>query len=135
MSNALQSQYQNPQAAYKQTAVETSSPEKLLIMLYAGVVKFLKQSEIALNEKKYEEAHNSLTRVQDIITELNLTLNMEQGGEIAVNLRELYTFYYNEVVQANYKKDASRLVPVIEFFETFRDVWIETAKITRMGAK
>ena len=123
------------QTAYKQSAVETASPEKLLVMLYSGVVKFLRQAEKALKDNNHQEAHNSLTRVQDIIDELNLTLDMDQGGEIAVNLRDLYTFYYNEVVQANLKKDASRLSPVIEFFESFRDVWIETAKIARMGAK
>lgn len=135
MSNLLQGQYANPQAAYKQASVETASPEKLLVMLYAGAVKFLRQAEKALQENKHAEAHNSLTKVQDIISELNITLNMEQGGEIAVNLRELYTFYFNEVVQANLKKDASKLIPVIEFFETFRDVWMETAKLARMGAK
>lgn len=135
MSNLLQGQYTNPQAAYKQASVETASPEKLLVMLYAGGVKFLRQAEKALQENKHAEAHNSLAKVQDIISELNITLNMEQGGEIAVNLRELYTFYFNEVVQANLQKDASKLIPVIEFFETFRDVWMETAKLARMGAK
>ncbi|KUO65600.1 MAG: flagellar protein FliS [Gracilibacter sp. BRH_c7a] len=135
MSNILQGRNINPQAAYKQTAVETASPEKLLVMLYTGVIKFLRQAEIALKEHNYVEAHNSLTKVQDIISELNITLDMERGGEIAVNLRELYTFYHNEVVQANLKKDDTKLIPVIEFFETFRDMWIETAKIARMGAK
>ena len=40
--------YGNPQAAYKQTAVETASPEKLLVMLYTGAIKFLRQAEKAL---------------------------------------------------------------------------------------
>lgn len=127
--------YGNPQNAYKQAAVETASPEKLLVMLYAGVIKFLRQAEMALAEKKYEEAHNSLMRAGDIITELNITLNLEEGGEIAANLRQLYTFYYGEVVKANVKKDAAYLKPVLEFFETFRDVWAETARLVRMGAK
>lgn len=135
--SAVQQQgvYSNPQAAYRQTAVETASPEKLLVMLYAGTVKFLRQAEKALDEKRYEDAHNSLTRVGDIIAELNMTLNIEDGGEIAVNLRELYTFYSGEVVKANIKKDAAYLQPVIEFFEIFRDVWVETARLARMGAK
>ena len=131
----MHGQYTSPQAAYKQVAVETASPEKLLIMLYTGAIKFLKQAEIALQENNQEDVHNSLTKVQDIISELNITLDMERGGEIAVNLRELYIFYYNEVLQANLKKDGVKLVPVIEFFESFRDMWIETAKIARMGAK
>ncbi|RNC29573.1 MAG: Flagellar protein FliS [Candidatus Dichloromethanomonas elyunquensis] len=135
--NAVQQQgiYSNPQAAYKQTAVETSSPEKLLVMLYAGTVKFLYLAEKALEEKRLEDAHNNLTRVCDIIMELNTTLDMEAGGEIATNLRSLYNFYYGEIVKANIKKDPSYLKPVIGFFETFRDVWMETVRIARMGAK
>ncbi|HHV65634.1 MAG TPA: flagellar export chaperone FliS [Peptococcaceae bacterium] len=125
----------NPQAAYKQTAVETASPEKLIIMLYAGAIKFLRQAEKALEEKRYEDAHHFLVRVGDIITELSLSLNMEEGGTIALNLRELYTFYLGEVVKANVKKDAAYLKPVLDFFETFKEVWVETAKLAKMGAK
>jgi len=127
--------YGNPQAAYKQTAVETASPEKLLVMLYTGAIKFLHQAEKALQEENLGEANNSLIRVGDIITELNSTLNMDAGGEIAANLRDLYNFYYGEVIKANITKDATLLKPVIEFFTTFRDVWAEAAKIKRIGAK
>ncbi|MGI6684009.1 MAG: flagellar export chaperone FliS [Bacillota bacterium] len=127
--------YLNPQAVYKQNAVETAPPEKLLIMLYSGAIKFLHQGQQGLREKNYEEAHNNLVKVQNIIMELSTTLNMEQGGEIAVNLRRLYDFYYQETVQANIKKDPALLDPVLEFFRIFRDVWIETARLNRTGAK
>jgi flagellar protein FliS len=63
----------NTQAAYKQTAVETASPEKLLVMVYAAAVKFLRQAEKALAENRYEDAHHFLTKVGDIITELSLS--------------------------------------------------------------
>lgn len=135
MNNMQQGGYGNPQAAYKQTAVGTATPEKLIVMLYVGALKFLHLGEKAIEEKEYEIAHENLTRVQDILTELNVTLDMEKGGEIAANLRELYSFYYQEVVKANIAKDAAYLQPVKIFLETFRDVWIETAKIARMGAK
>jgi len=135
MSNVQQGVYPNPQASYKQAAVETASPEKLLIMLYTGAIRFLHQAEKAFAEKNLEEANNSLIRVCDIITELNATLDMERGGEIALNLRELYTFYYNEVVRANVSKDQTYLLSVINFFETFRDLWVEASKAARLGAR
>jgi flagellar protein FliS len=135
MVNEQQSIYRNPQATNKQPSGETASPDKLLIMLYTGALKFLRQAEKALAEKQYEEANNSLIRVGDIIAELNKTLNLEQGGEIALNLRSLYDFYYFEVVKANIKKDPAILQPVIAFFESYRDMWMETARILRMGAK
>ncbi|ADY54951.1 flagellar protein FliS [Syntrophobotulus glycolicus DSM 8271] len=127
--------YGNPQQAYRQTAVGTASPEKLLIMLYSGAVKYLHLGKKAIEEKKYETANEILVRVQDMIIELNTTLNMEAGGEIAKNLRLLYDFYEDEVMKANLKKDAELLVPVIHFFESFRDVWIEAAKRARSEAR
>ncbi|MCM1565403.1 MAG: flagellar export chaperone FliS [Dehalobacter sp. 4CP] len=136
MNTALQQNaYQNSQTAYKQASVETSSPEKLITMLYSKVILLLHQTEKAFEEKKLEEIHNNLLRVQDIISELDRTLDMENGGEIAQNLRELYRFYYMETIKANVKKDASFLPPVLNFFEAFRDVWIEAARISRLGAK
>lgn len=136
MNSALrQRMYYNSQTAYKQVAVDTSSPQKLVAMLYAKVVLLLRQAEKALEEKKYEESNTFLLRVQDIISELDRTLDMDQGGEIAQNLRKLYQFYYLETLKANLKKDAVFLQPVIVFFETFRDVWLDIAKNVSMGAK
>lgn len=127
--------YGNPQNAYKQAAVETASPEKLLVMLYSAAVKFLHLGKNAIQAKDYENTNQSLVRVQDIILELKVTLNMEAGGEIAKNLCSLYDFYEDEVIKANVTKNADLLNPVISFFEMFRDVWIEAAKLARMEAK
>jgi flagellar protein FliS len=127
--------YNNPQTAYQQIAVGTATPEKLLIMLFSGQIKFLRQAEQALKEKKYEEAHNLLLKAGDIITELNMTLDLEAGGELAANLRALYQFYHGEIIKANTNKDPSYLGPVIAFFESFRETWVEAAKKVRLGAK
>lgn len=136
MNTALQQvRYNNSQTAYKQTAVDTSSPQKLVAMLYGRVVLLLRQAEKALEEKKYEESNSYILKVQDIISELDRTLNMDLGGEIAQNLRKLYDFYYQETVKANIKKDAKYLQPVIVFFEMFRDIWLDLAKHANMGAK
>lgn len=136
MNTAFQQRmYNNSQTTYKQVAVDTSSPQKLIAMLYAKAVLLLRQAEKALGERKYEESNTYLLRVQDIISELDRTLDMDQGGEIAQNLRKLYHFYYMETLKANLKKDAAFLHPVIVFFETFRDVWIDIARNASMGAK
>ncbi|MCL1917713.1 MAG: flagellar export chaperone FliS [Peptococcaceae bacterium] len=116
----------SPQSAYKQTAAETASPEKLVIMLYKGATRFLHQGEKALLEDRYEDANESLTRALDIVAELNVTLNME-AGDIAVTLRGLYNFYLQEIISANVKHDASLLQPVITFFEDFSKVWSDAA--------
>lgn len=125
----------NGYATYKQTAVETATPDKLLIMLFNGGIKYIHQAEQALDVKDYQSAHKCLTRIQDILFELIITLDMEKGGEIAQNLHALYNFYLNEVIEANIKKDKERLVPVRVFFTLLRDTWIEAARLIRIGAK
>lgn len=120
--NLQQSGYQT----YKLAAVETAAPDKLLIMLFQGGIKFLKQAEIGLERKDFEQVHNNLIKVQDILTELIQTLDMQQG-EIAENLFRLYDFYRTEVFMANIKKDPEKIKAVLEFFIMFRDMWTEAA--------
>lgn len=122
----------NPYAKYKQTEMETSTPDKLLIMLFDGGIRFLTRAQSALQDKDYEAANKWLLKTQDILSELMITLHMDQGGEIAANLYELYDFYRNEVIQVNLKKDLKRLEPVLEFFHLFRDTWVEASKKARM---
>jgi len=124
----------NSYANYKQAAVNTASPEKLLIMLFNGGIKFIHLAGQAIETKDYTTADKMLLRIQDILTELILTLDMKQG-DIAENLRRLYEFYHREVVQTNLYKDAKRLGPVLEFFVLFRDTWVEAAKKARLGTK
>lgn len=125
----------NPHAAYKQASVDTATPEKLLIMLFNGGIKFLHQGEQALEQRDYTIANLSLIKVQDILTELIDTLDMERGGEISQNLYNLYVFYRNEVINANINKDFARLKPVLDFFTVFRDTWIQAAQLIRLGAR
>jgi len=121
-------------SAYRHAAVETATPERLLLMLYNGALRFLNKGAQALRDDNPAEANEALTRALDIIAELNVTLNMEAGGEIALSLRDLYNFYGHEVLLANIRRDPDRLEPVIGFFEDFRKVWTEAASSLRSPA-
>ncbi|KLU65876.1 flagellar protein FliS [Desulfosporosinus acididurans] len=118
----------NPYSAYRQTSVSTATPDKLLLMLYDGAIRFLIQARVAMEQRNYEETNKWLQKLQDIFTELNISLDMEQG-EIAVNLRKLYEFYQNEVLMANIEKSSERLKPVEDFLRSFRETWAKAAKI------
>lgn len=131
----IQANRNNPFEQYKKSAVETATPEKLLLMLFDGAIRFVIQGRRAINERNFESAHQNLVKVQNIFTELIVTLDEERGAEIAANLSQLYEFYRNEVVQANVDKDPNRLGSVLEFLQSWRETWAETARLARMGAK
>ena len=118
----------NPYSAYRQTSVATASPEKLLLMLYDGAIRFLNQARVSMGQNNIEATNKWLGKLQDVIMELNTSLDMNQG-EVAYNMRKLYEFYQNEVVIANVEKSIERLQPVEDFLRIFRETWAEAAKI------
>jgi len=124
----------NVYANYKRASVDTATPEKLLHMLFDGGIRFLNLGKLAIEQKDYSSANKNFVKVQDILYELMVSLDMDKGGEIAANLYKLYDFYRNEVMKANITKDAELLPPVFEFLRLYRDMWTEAGRVARIGA-
>jgi len=106
-----------------------AKPEELTMMLYDGILKFLKQAKIYLDQKDIEKSSNALLRAEDIIVELNLTLNMDY--EVSYSLRELYVFMNAQLVEANFKKDQAIIDKVLELATEMRDTWKEAMGLAR----
>ncbi len=115
----------NPYDQYKQTQVNTASQGKLIVMLYDGMIRFLKIAVENMDPKTYDIANNNIIRAQDIITELISSLNMDDGGEIAQNLLSLYIYFKKRLLEANMQKDAEIIKEVIAHAEPLRDAWNE----------
>ena len=124
----------NPYQQYKKSAAETATPVKLLVMLFDGAIRFTSRAQNAIKENDFETANNMLLKVQDIFEELMFTLDKEKAEEIALNLYDLYSFYRQEVIHINITKNAERLNPVLEFLNDYRIVWVEAARLVRVGA-
>ena len=111
---------------YKQMQIKTANPGKLLLMLYQGAAKFMKLAKKNIKEGKIEASHKNIIKAQNIILELQSTLNKEQGGEIAVQLESLYDFIYRELIQANLNKNTKHLdnvIPLVEeLFVTYKEI-------------
>lgn len=114
---------------YRENSVYTASPEELTLMLYNGLVKFIMQAEVAIEEKCLDKANNSIIRAQDIITEFQATLNMKY--EISKSFLLLYDYMYRRLVEANIKKDIGILEEVLGLAKEFRDTWSQAMKIAR----
>lgn len=117
----------NPYKRYRQTQVETASQLELIIMMYDGAIRFCNQGITAIKEKKYNEANKWLQRAEDIVDELNISLNME-AGEIASHLRSLYDFINSRLVEANIKKDPDLIGQVVGLLTELRSSWAALQK-------
>ena len=90
--------YASPQA-YRDSAVLTASPEQLVVMLYDGAVRFLRQAEVAMSEGAWLHSFEKLSRGEAIIDELLATLNMDTG-EIAERLQAIYIFCKKTLIES-----------------------------------
>lgn len=113
---------------YKQTQINTASKEEILLMLYDGAVRFLNQAKVGFAEKNIEKIHNNIVKVQNILTEFEASLDMEQGGDFAKNLFGLYEFMSRQLSEANIKKNEGALDIVIKHMTELRDTWREAVK-------
>jgi flagellar protein FliS len=109
--------------AYQKAQVNTVDQRKLIVMLYDGAIRFLMTAVDKLNAGDTYEAHNNLIKGKSIIAELLASLNMEQGGDIAKNLQRLYSYMFNELIEANLNKDAKRIAHVLHLLRELRVGW------------
>ncbi|CAH2211904.1 flagellar export chaperone FliS [Tepidibacter aestuarii] len=121
----------NPYAQYKNQSINTATPEELTLKLYEGCIKFINLAMIGIDEKNIEKCNTNIIKAQNIITELNITLNMDY--EISKNLRMLYDYLKERLIEANLKKDKAILEEVKDFVVEFRDTWKEAMKLARQG--
>ncbi len=120
----------DPYDQYKQSSIMTASPQELTLMLYNGALKFIGLSKIHIEKKDIPKANESILRAQDIIQELNITLNMDY--EVSTGLRSLYIYILDLLVDANIYKDIKCLDEAAGMVKELRDIWKEAMKTLKV---
>ncbi len=118
---------------YRSMQILSSRPERLILLLYDGAIKFIRQGQKSLENERMEEAHNNLIRAQNILVELMGSLNFDKGGEIASNLFRIYEFMHHTLVQANIKKEPEPLGRICEQLKHLRESWFTALKNEESG--
>jgi len=111
--------------AYRKATVDTSDNVRLVSLLFDGAVNFLKVARGKMEQRDIAGKGIYLGKVTAIVGELNSSLNMEQGGEIARNLRRLYDFILDRLLKANLKNDLVALNEAERVLEMLRSGWKE----------
>jgi flagellar protein FliS len=112
--------------AYKESAILTAPPERLVVMLYDGIQRFLFQATVAMRDGNIEMTNNRLQRAEAIIDELNTTLDMS-AGEVSERLRALYNFTKRHLLQARIKRSPEMVEEAAKLLDTVGDAWRQIA--------
>ena len=119
------SYYAHSVNAYKETRVKTAGRGRIIVMLYDEAIKQLDSAVELLEQKtkQLDKVNNSITKAQDIIAELMVSLDFDQGGEIARNLFRLYLYFNDELMEANMKKEIEPIKGVRRYLAELRGAW------------
>lgn len=115
--------------SYLQVATQTASRGQLVLMLYEGAIRFLQRAQDGFTLEDpcecNETINNNVQRTQAILDELNASLDIQRGGELADRLRQIYNYLDARLQESNLRKDPAGIVDAIGRITTLRDAWRE----------
>ena len=113
--------------AYRESAVLTASPAQLVVMLYDGAARFIRQAVVMFEHGEKLKATQAIGRTQAIVEELFATLDVERGGDIASRLQGIYVFCLSELADARMEASPDRLHEVGRLLAELRESWHQIA--------
>ncbi len=118
----------NPYEAYTTGSLFSGNPVNLVIALYQGAVDATQQAERALQARDIPVRTKAINKATSILSELICSLDYERGGEIAQNLKRLYSYMQKQVLTAHMRQKAEPLAEVTKLLTTLLEGWREAAK-------
>jgi len=118
----------NRSSVYREASINTSSPVKLVVMLYEGAIRFLQQSKEDIRNKDFGRKSQSVDRAVAIIQHLQGTLDLDKGGPIASELDRLYTYIGSRIFEGSANLNLRALEEAIQLLTTLLSGWQEIAQ-------
>ncbi|MCR1810177.1 flagellar export chaperone FliS [Sulfurospirillum sp. hDNRA2] len=109
-------------STYSQNNISIESPEKLIKMLYEGILRFASQAKRAIEDGNIEKRTYWINRTSAIFAELIHSLNYD-NGRVAYYLQGLYTYQLKLLSEANLNNDTEKLDQVMNVARGLLDAW------------
>ncbi len=117
---AAMRQYQNVNT---QAQAVDASPHRLIQMLMEGGLTRLAQARGAMERGQFAMKGELIGKAIGIIGGLRAGLNLEEGGELAVNLDNLYDYMSRRLLEANLKNSVEPLDEVADLLRNVKSGW------------
>lgn len=108
---------------YHNNSISTSSQGRLVMMMYEGAIRFVTMAITCMDKKDVSGQGINIQKTYDIVNELSLALNMDEGGEVSRKLDNLYQFILKQLTQANIQSDKKALESVLKILSTLEEGW------------
>lgn len=119
----------NPRTAYRETNVRGATAVRLIVLLYEQAIQDLRQAAQAMEENNIEVRTNRINHALEVIARLQVTLDMERGGQVARNLLAFYEALRANLWKAQLYVSKETLFQQITDLLTLREAWSEVDRV------
>jgi len=116
---------------YLESTILSADPLELVAILYHAALDRVGSAKTALREGDIVRRSREITRASEILNELALALDHEQGGDFSRNLAELYDYMQRRMIEANCTQTIEPLDEVTRLLLTLREGWDSCRKSLR----
>jgi flagellar protein FliS len=126
---------QSALARYGAVKVTTASPAHVLVMLYDGLIRFLRDAQTAMTAKQRGKAGERLSKANAILSHLLSSLDVEKAPVLCARLQAVYLFCMDTILKANLAQDPAKLDEAIRVLTPLRDAWVTAAAEVALSKK
>jgi flagellar protein FliS len=109
--------------AYLESRILSADPLELVSLLYQGAVDSVLDARKYLAEGDIPERTKAISKVMEILGELEASLNHEVGGSISQGLADLYQYMRLRLLEANIRQDDGALTEIQSLLATIAEAW------------
>jgi flagellar protein FliS len=110
---------------------ETAAPKpaaERLVEVHDGMIAKLAEARRAIEAGDIEQRFVASRQAGDVIDVLYISLDMENGGDVAHNLRRLYAYFNRRLIELNSKNDPAICDELAARLRELRDAWDAIAR-------
>jgi flagellar protein FliS len=119
---------------YREREVLTASPEKLVVIMFDHVLVNLRRARLAIESNSIERRVQALTKSREGVMELLMSVDLERGGAVAMNLSSLYSFVVRELFEVGRTRDVKKLDAVVNIVSNLREAFATIAADPKLAA-
>ncbi len=124
--------FTDPYQAYAEGSLAGGSPLELVIALYEGTIESIRQARLCLAMNDVWGRGAAVNKAIKLLTELLVSLDHQKGGEIAANLKRLYSYVQCRILDAHMKKQEEPLLEAERLLKNLLEGWYgAAAKMSR----
>lgn len=120
--------YPGSSQSYRETDINTASPARLVVMLYQGAIRFIKQAEEAVHARNIEGKRVAVDRTIAILQHLNGSLSFDHNEVLAKDLCRLYEYLVQRIMEGSANLQAEPFREAAGLLAKLLESWEEVAR-------